>query len=304
MTTTLLEAPSSGAAEMVEAGSQQVAELQARIEALNATITTGEATLETLAQDRAEREHVLHEAQEKLQQLEAAHIQAQSYAKLAHRMPNEQEAIKATSVAKGAVTTARKELERLSKEQDAANNAQEAQEKELQESIYRAEMERQGRLLELAAVSSGLEKATAELGIERHATLMQGYRELLAHADDLHTQLIEAQVAAHDYHIAALDALKEWPEFQKEMKHQVPADDAMTRCMEAMSFYIEAMLKDLKDVREVPPELQRRGLTIWGCLTVDPQIVMQSARYPGALVQHNAVIHKILDVYREYMAAQ
>lgn len=302
--TTLLEAVPSPAAEMVLAGRSQLGELQSHLDRLDAQIATGEATLETLAHARAERDQVLHEAQGGLQILENGHSQAQSYAKLAHRQPNEQQAIKATSTAKSAASAARKDLDHLSKEQDVINRAQEVQEQELRESIYRAEIERETRLAELEAVQRGMGQAMRELGIERHAALMQGYREHMAHADELHTQLIDAQVAAYEYHTAALEALKEWPELQKDMQHQVPVDDGTIRCLAATLLYVETILNDVTALDELPPDLKRRGLTLWDNIQIPPEVIAQARRYPQGLQQYRDRITTVLQAYRAYLEEQ
>src|SRR5260221_8873510 len=111
MATTALIAHDPDALEdMAQAGDETIAELERSIESLDAKIDELHTELNTLSLAQETRATRLIDERLKVAGLENTHNQAVAYAKLAHKTPNEQRAIREVSAAKKAQNAATKEL--------------------------------------------------------------------------------------------------------------------------------------------------------------------------------------------------
>jgi DNA repair exonuclease SbcCD ATPase subunit len=284
---------------MVAEGSEQVEALQSQISELNNQMHEAQAQLDTIALASRARADVLGKAQAHIRQLEAEHKQVSGYARLKHGKTGEKLAVKDTSVAKKALDEAKSDLAKLEQEQAEASRVDATHAQELQQLLHKLQHEKEARLDEIQSMQSGLGKAKAELGIEKHAQFVAAYREKESQLNALLDQVVAAKVELLQIHETALNELTEWPALRKEMASLQVLDDANSRMIESTIHYIEAILAEVPHLRATLP---RSGYHFLSTLLIPEAEIINAKGHPEWLRNRIALWQQRLEEYRGDLA--
>ncbi len=204
-----------------------------------------------------------------MQRCESAHAQAISYAQLARDTVAEQSAIKAVSTAKNNLQTATKEVGRLEHEATEAERLSCAREQELTAQLDQFQAEQEKLEGDLHTLQAARAQANAELGAEKHATIVAGFKDRQARVDELRRQVIEAQMELHDFHVQGVQDLTDWPELQKDVAGLVVFDTPTTKVLQATLLYIDVLLENARNMNlNFPRPSVRGGFSLWDFLLI------------------------------------
>src|SRR6266566_903301 len=237
----------SAVQDMVDHGDREIADLQAKLTDLADRRNVAQDELSTIAQAREARAKALSEARSQVEQAQASHTEAHSYAKLRHGKAGEKRAIKDASGAKDILDKANDALRQVEHEQAEASQADDLREQELHELLHKLEIEKEAHLAEIEAMTKGLDKARSELGQEKHAQFMQAYQEKESQLNDLLDQVIAAKVGLLQLHETAVQDLKDWPDLQRDVQRLRQPDNATIRLIEASLHFVDTFLADARD---------------------------------------------------------
>lgn len=294
----------SAAAEMTDAGNQQLAELRHDIEELEGQITGAMTEIEALQQAKMARTDEIAEARAVFAEIEGSYNRVLGYAKLAHQKPHEHEAVKAAAAAKKNWQETRKSLASLIEQDEASTSQANEREAVIRKQVYLLTSELETRRAEERVVKAGWEKAHSELGIERYEALVAGFQQKQALVDEALSQLTDARVEAHTYHEQALAELAEWPDLAADMARMVPKDDASLRAITVTLQYLEMVQRDFPLINELPPELKRRGLDIWTVLYIGTDELQRAHLHPEWLESRKELTRRLLAEYQNWLSMQ
>lgn len=283
-TTNTEEIGATAAQDMVTAADGQIAELEAMNHELDARIQSACAELAEIAEGRTRSARALTQARAEVQRLEAEYNQADSYARLAHKTPNEGRAIKAASEAKKALQAARRELDRLAHDDADAEQVARVREQEVQKQLHLLAFEKDTHLSELTAIQCGREQAMHELGQEKLQAFTAGYCALQKQIDALSAQLVAAQIELHDLHETAQVELADWPEAQRTVAKLAPQEDAIERLLQAARMYLEVIQEEACRLPSALP-IGPGGFGFWDIVVIPGELIGKSIRYPE-LIDH------------------
>ncbi len=284
----------SAAQTMVNAANEQLTDLQAAIASLDRRMSEAQVELAALANAREDRAHRLSTARAETERLSGENDQAVSYAKLAHKTPNQSGAVKAASDAKKALQAAQGKLEKLERETTEADHLADARELELGKQVQLLHLEKETREDEVQAVMRGRAQALKDLGEERYAALLQGYQAKQKQVDQVAAHLVDLQVCLHDLYEVAIQDLKDWPDLQREFIGLRPVDDPTSRVIEATLAYEDVLLREGLQVRmSLPMPWDMR----------DVLYVREGEMFtPGQLDERRRRLQQVLDAYRQLAA--
>lgn len=278
--------------QLVDAGSKEIADLEAHIADITDSLDQARAELADLAQARQDRAQQLQAARAPVAQAEQALIHASNRAKWAQGTPTEAEAVKDVSAAKETLSAARNQYDQQRSEGEQADQAATVRETELRKQMDAALVQLQETQSQLTALQSTHKLTHAELGELKHAALTHAYQEKARQVEELRNALLSAQVAAHDFHSEALHDLAQWPEHARAFKQLAPTDDPLLRIID-MSLHLLETIR--ANAEHAPYEVRSPEFVLHGGVEVYPRLNV----WDKLLIQFG----EVRDVIRKQMDA-
>ena len=271
--------------QIVNRGHESIVEIEDKLSATLEQMNDAQRELATLPEQRVSTD----KAREAVEQAEDEYNQAVAYAKLARDTVNQQDAIKAVSLAKKSLASAKKNLSTIEREAQETEQRILTREAELTALLVELNASKEQLDTELKHTRSAHKQAHMQLGSQKYEAILQKLAEYQEIVDKLEAQLIEAQTNYYDFHQSALQELAEWPDLQREIA--TPVDDSTSRMIEATMAYIEAIMQNMEYVRDFP------GIpwALWDTLIIPTQIIRG---YPGALEDRYSRLEQVLKAYR------
>lgn len=287
------------AQEMVDAGLEQITELESDLRRLESALEIAHAELTTLDQEEAYKIGYLAARRLSVSEVEQESTTASGYAKLAQKTLNERTAVKAAAEAKQKLVAAQTELATLEAEHQAAISQIESRRAELEKSLHLLNAEKEIAEDQRVMVAAGYEKALDVCGDLKYAELLAEFEVKRGRVESARAALLTEQIALHEYHTAALVALNNWPEKRKALAALQPVDDPTSRMIQSTIDYVETILRDALHVNAgFPQNVGYDGL--WTLLTIPPQ---QMTDYRAELAERQLRMKRLLAQYEAWCAS-
>ena len=298
MTTTTTETTDiTEAREMYELGLQQIADIEREIKDLDEQAKTSRAEIEGIHDSIAVGIRQIQEKRSAIDTLQMELTKAQSYAKLAQGKAIEKMVVKEAAAQQKGLKDAKKELERLEKEQAEIEQAGIHRKQVLTEQIGKANMQKEMLTEQIGSVQSGCDKAQAYYGELQCSATFEEHARHRAKVDEAREQLLQSEIEIELFTDQALETLAPWPDQRRALLLQHGVDDHTTRTINAAINYLTALIDELPRIGSLA-DVPGQYTSLYDELAINEFLVRGNI---GALHDQRRALQHTLQRYSEHV---